>query len=223
MIINIRGTSGSGKSSLVRKLLLNPVYTGRTRCYEKDRKQPIGYVYHRSDNRPNLAVIGHYETDCGGCDTISKMEHIFDLVKKSASAGMDVVFEGLLISADVKRTTELWQWLQEREAPFAAKPGMLVVALDVPLEVCLASVNERRQRAFQRRVESIHAQNLVLMEQGRKLLELPEPKGDVNPRNTESKHKGVELSLRRLGEAGVPCAKLDRDAALARIQQELGA
>lgn len=192
MIINIRGTSGSGKSTLVRKLM--SCYDQKVAYKEEGRRQPIGYVLSRPSGR-SLAVIGHYETTCGGCDTISKMEHIFELVKKSASLGMDVVFEGLLISADVNRTVELWKWVEDYGGP--SDGSMLVVALDVPLQVCLDSVNARR-----------HARNP----------DLP----PVNPRNTESKHKGVQQSMRRLEAAGVPAVSLDRDAALARIKAELG-
>ncbi|HNQ98388.1 MAG TPA: zeta toxin family protein, partial [Trueperaceae bacterium] len=136
-------------------------------------------------------VIGHYETTCGGCDTISKMEHIFELARKAHDNGCDVVFEGLLISADVNRTAALWAFAQEQGCP------MLVVALDVPLQVCLDSVNARRRERNP---------------------DLP----PVNPRNTESKHKGVQQSMRRLEAAGVPAVSLDRDAALARIRAELG-
>ena len=190
MIINIRGTSGSGKSTLVRKLM--SCYGGqRIAVKTNGRRQPIGYMLERKGESRPLAVIGHYETTCGGCDTISKMEVIFDNVRKAHEIGHDVVFEGLLISADVNRTVELWRYAQEQGCP------MLVVALDVPLQVCLDSVNARRRERNP---------------------DLP----PVNPRNTESKHKGVQQSMRRLEAAGVPAVSLDRDAALARIRAELG-
>ena len=105
-IINIRGTSGSGKSTLARRIMEQ--YPHRVVFRREGRKQPIGYLYQR-DASPNtkgrqLAVIGHYETPCGGCDTIQKMDDIFQLVRDSHEAGHDVLFEGLLISADMKRT-----------------------------------------------------------------------------------------------------------------------
>lgn len=134
MIINIRGTSGSGKSTIVRALMGQ--YNQTTRHKEDGRKQPIGYVCHNllKDVKP-LAIIGHYETACGGCDTISKMDHIFELVRASHTMGYHVVFEGLLISADVNRTLAL----QTEGLP------LRVVALDqVSIELCLSSVNERR-------------------------------------------------------------------------------
>lgn len=213
VIINVRGTSGSGKSTLVRKVTAE--YAARTIFKEPDRERPIGYIYSRPEGR-NLAVIGHYETDCGGCDTITNMDRIFELVRESAEANLDVLFEGLLISADANRCTALWQWAQERGIP------MLVLALDTPLDLCLASVNGRREAAYQRRLERIEAENTVKAANGHKLLPLPTPKGDVNPKNTESKFKGVLTTMKRLAAAGVPTATLSRDGALERISKELG-
>lgn len=162
MIINIRGTSGSGKSHLARRIM--DLYPSRTKVRVEGRRQPIGYICHREDGK-DLAVLGHYETACGGCDTISKMEEIFELVRTSHLADMDVLFEGLLISADVNRTAAL----HEEGLP------LRVVALDLPLEVCLESVNSRRMERLG-----------------------PEKFTPVNPKNTESKHKGVRRSCERL-------------------------
>lgn len=136
MIYNIRGTSGSGKTFLVRRVM--DLYDSRVAYRQAGRKQPIGYVFHRESGAP-LGIVGHYETTCGGCDTIAKMEFIFELVRQSAEQGHDVIFEGLLISADVNRTGELAQWAQERGI------GMEVIALSTPLQECIDSVNARRR------------------------------------------------------------------------------
>lgn len=136
MIFNIRGTSGSGKTTLIRKL--TEEYPTRTVFRREGRKQPIGYVYHREGGR-SLAIVGHYETACGGCDTIASMDDIFDLVRQSAAAGHDVVFEGLLISADVNRTVAVHEWAKERDIE------MRVIALDTPLDLCIESINLRRR------------------------------------------------------------------------------
>lgn len=190
MIINIRGTSGSGKTHLVREVMSR--YQGsKMRVREDGRKQPIGYLLQRPGEIKGLAVIGHYETVCGGCDTIAKMERIFELVRFSASHGHDVIFEGLLISADVNRHVTLYEWARGEDIP------MEVVALTTPLQLCLDSVNARRR-----------AKN-------------PD-KPDVNPKNTESKHRGVAKSLERLRAAGVPVFEGDRDEALTHIVEVLG-
>lgn len=207
MIINIRGTSGSGKSTIVRDIMRR--YSNKSRVTEEGRRQPVGYICTRGA-RP-LAVIGHYETDCGGCDTIPTMERIFDLVRKAHSDGMDVVFEGLLISADVNRTAALHE---------AGLP-INVVALTTPLQTCIDSVNERRHNAWRRRCESIEQANQALPP-GRRPRPLPEPRGPVKERNTTSKHKGVEKSVRHLQERGLRCVWLDRDGALEECLRLLG-
>lgn len=210
MIVNIRGTSGSGKTTLVRRVL--ELYRSKSAVRIPDRKRPIGYIYqHPAGGRP-LAVIGHYETACGGCDTITDQDHIYELVRKSHAAGMDVLYEGLLISAEVNRAVKLHQ---------DGLP-LLVVALDTPLDVCLASINQRRQADFDRRLEKAEAENSERAAKGRKLIELPEPKGEVNPKNTASKFSGVKTSMKRLDEAGVRAVWADRDGGLEIIKKELG-
>ena len=186
-IINIRGTSGSGKSTLIRKVLEN--YGAKTAYKEEGRKQPIGYVYkHKNPELPSLAVIGHYETPCGGCDTIPNMEKIFSLVREAHKAGHDVIYEGLLISADIKRTAEL----------LAEGLPLIIVALSTPIELCLESINLRRRAKDPN-------------------------KPDVPAKNTISKHKGVQNSVKKLQALGARVAWCDRNVALQTIVAELKA
>lgn len=210
MIINIRGTSGSGKSHLVRSLM--ECYDSRLRVMQDGRKQPIGYLLDSSVSGRRLAIPGHYETDCGGCDTITNMEQIFQEVRVAHRVGYDVVFEGLLVSADIQRTLAL----HTEGLP------LLVIALSTPLEECLASVNSRREGAFQRRLERVRAENFAKQRMGHKLLPEPTPRGEVNPRNTESKYRGVQSSMKRLQEAGVRAEWAPRDTALKILKIELG-
>lgn len=211
MIINIRGTSGSGKSTLTRKFMEHPAYGPVIPHHIKGRKQPLGYIFPRKDGR-DLAIVGHYETACGGCDTINKMDNIFRLVRISHFAGNDVIFEGLLISADVNRT----QSLHDEELP------LRVVALDkVPLDVCLESVNQRRHDADKSRIDKTTKENLERTANGRKLKDVPEFRGGVNPKNTTSKFKGVRQSMVRLETAGVATYHCDREEAFDIICREL--
>lgn len=182
MIITLRGTSGSGKTTLVRRVLEN--YKTKTTYKIPKRKQPIGYVYHRPGGK-SLAIVGHYETPCGGCDTITDTFEIFKIVRESHAAGYDVLFEGLLISADVNRVGAL----------HTDGLPLLVIAIDLPVDDCLAAVNARRWKRD------------------------PELPG-VNPKNTIAKHKGVTMSINRLKAMGVQCATLNREDAYQRIKKE---
>lgn len=210
MIINIRGTSGSGKSTLVRKV--RELYKGtHLRVKEDGRKQPIGYILQRACAvGPSLALIGHYETDCGGCDTIANMDDIYKRVREAHHHGYDVLYEGLLISADANRVVALHN---DGFHP-------LVIALDTPLDLCLSSVNQRRLEAHERRVAAIGRDNVERAAAGRRLTLVPEFKGEVNPKNTQSKFAGVKSSMKRIEAAGVRAEWHSRDGALERIKQE---
>jgi zeta toxin len=190
MIINIRGTSGSGKSTLVRRV--RELYSQILRIKQDGRKQPIGYIMHYGAGTrvAPLALVGHYETDCGGCDTIANMDDIYAHVRKAHIAGMDVLYEGLLISADANRVVAL------HTDGFPVR----VIALDTPLELCLDSVNHRRRNTA--------------------MLKGKDYKGDVNPKNTTSKFAGVKSSMKRIEAAGIPCSWESRDSAFELIKKE---
>lgn len=171
MIINVRGTSGSGKSSLVRRIMA--LYPTKEPIHVQGRKQPLGYLLDRGiPGMRKLYVPGHYETPCGGCDTISDgMDRIYGLIRMANMAGHNVLYEGLLVSAEVNRA----QALKDEGLP------LLVVHLDIPLEICLAGINQRR------RAKKPDAE-------------------DVNPKNTINKHKGSKRSMERFIEGDVQVA-----------------
>jgi energy-coupling factor transporter ATP-binding protein EcfA2 len=188
MIINIRGTSGSGKSTLVREIM--DLYPTKTRVMVKDRKQPLAYLLSTdiSDDKP-LYVAGHYETACGGCDTITSYDDNYSYILKAHEAGYHVLFEGLLISAETRRMIELKDKV--------GTENVLVIALEVDLETCLESINTRR------RVKKPDAP-------------------PVNPKNTESKYKGVKSCMKKLAENGVRTMWLDRWGGYVVTKKELG-
>lgn len=149
MIIQVRGTSGSGKSTLVRQVTERCTLLHQQR--RPDRRQPLGYVYelappkapsdtplsYLSGTKETLYIPGHYETPCGGCDTISDgFDYIFNLVQEAARARHHVLFEGMLLNSDVRRVIELSQegWVD-----------VLVVDLSTPIERCIEDINARRR------------------------------------------------------------------------------
>lgn len=192
MIINLRGTSGSGKSSVVRRVMGRCGY--RTPHYVDGRKQPLGYLCgpmssSLDDPYPDMYVIGHYETPCGGADTISvpgAMDAVYEMAREAHADGRHCVFEGLLSSCDTRRGIQL------------VKDGIpfLVIALDTTIEVCLASVQERRTA-----------------------------KGNMeplNPKNTVSKEKNIRTAMRNLQAAGVDARWCTREEAYHLVMKELG-
>lgn len=134
MIINIRGTSGSGKTTIVKSLLS---LGAKTSFREAGRKQPLGYLV--STSIPaigNFCVLGHYESACGGCDTLPGYDRIFELVREGLRMAPTVIFEGLLVSEEVRRTVELHQQYEDQ---------LRVIFLNTDVEVCLQSIRARRE------------------------------------------------------------------------------
>jgi hypothetical protein len=177
VIINIRGTYGSGKTVLARRIM--SLYGDPTAHMVEGRKKPLYYTFEHPEGGNPLAVVGSYETVCGGCDTIPNPPMIFETVDFLQLQGFDVLYESLLLTADVGRTK---QYFVGNHWP------LNILALATPTEVCIASVNKRREARGQM-----------------------EP---VNPKNLLIKVAGVKSSCKSLAAAGVPIFWVDRDAAL---------
>ena len=186
MIVQVRGTSGTGKTTLIRQVMA--LYHGPTIRYKrKGRKQPLGYCLHPGKDQPGrrpLGIVGHYETACGGCDTIKTLDEVFELVRQCYANGWDVLFEGLLLSAGFNRTAALY------DDGFP----LIVIGMDVPIEVCLESVNQRRWAKDPK-------------------------KPPVNPKNTEAKLKGTRKTMSKLAEYGVDARWANREQALSIIRE----
>lgn len=137
MIIQLRGTSGCGKSHIVRGVLDRAV--SKLRIKQLKRKQPIGYIVRvAAGDAPSIVVPGHYETPCGGCDTIPDLTKVFDHVRLAADSHPMVLFEGLLASEDTRRTLELKEWCDQRGR------DLRIIHILTPIEDCLAGIQKRR-------------------------------------------------------------------------------
>lgn len=189
MIINVRGTSGSGKSTLVRRIM--GLYPSREAQTVPGRRQPISYLLTRPDG-PGLMVPGHYEIECGGCDTVKTTDQVLAMALTAARApspGCDVLMEGLLLSENVGKVVAMRDAARELDK-YAVHP-VLVIRLNTPVEDCLAAVRDRRAR-----------------------------RGDTRPLNSSNTSRRVDVIVRacaRLRDAGVPVEALDREAALRRV------
>lgn len=127
MIIQIRGTSGSGKSTVMRKIMNRSEWQG---VFVEGRKKPL-YYESVDPGLPSVAVVGHYESPCGGGDTIGSAKAIYDLITTRLSSFRVILCEGLLLSEDVKWSSQL--------------PDLKVLYLVTPLEQCLAQIKSRRE------------------------------------------------------------------------------
>lgn len=129
MIVNVRGTHGSGKSTVVTKFLkkynhvaIRPKGSKKPEAYDCDT--PFGKVY----------VIGSYENECGGCDGIQPYDRIIPLIQKYAELG-HVLFEGALISNNYGTICKM---------SLDYGDDFVFAFLDTPLDVCIERIIKRR-------------------------------------------------------------------------------
>lgn len=138
MIITVRGTSGSGKSTVVKKLIELYQQPG-TPGYIDSRRKPHHVDYqHPQGGRP-LRVMGHYECATGGGDTLTTfgLDYIFKYVEwASEHDEVDVLIEGLVVSSDTVRTFGIHK---------RGNTPIHVIHLIEPMEKCVESVGERRR------------------------------------------------------------------------------
>lgn len=130
MIIQIRGTSGSGKSTVMRKVMEGVSSFTEEEWhpeYSEGRKKPLYY------RMGGLVVLGHYESACGGCDTIGSAPQVFDLINSLNDGFQTILCEGLLLSEDTKWSSQM--------------KNLRVVFLATPLDVCLRQIEGRRAEA----------------------------------------------------------------------------
>lgn len=135
VIIKMAGTSGSGKTSVVRALIkgLNMTPLG-------DGPKPEAYVAPApwSDTvERQLVVLGPYVNVCGGMDCLTNQSAKMALLTKYAAAENVVVFEGLITGGTYGEMGEL------SETP-GHKGRWIYAFMDTPLKVCSERVLSRR-------------------------------------------------------------------------------
>ena len=122
MIIQIRGTSGSGKTWVVKEIMKEYDWEPH---YVENRKRPLYYT------SGDIIVLGHYEIDCGGCDTIGSAPKVFQTIQNLKVPYKVMITEGLLWGEDVKWTVQLEDTVRS-------------LYLHTSLEDCLNNVKKRQ-------------------------------------------------------------------------------
>jgi len=128
--VNLRGTNGSGKSSLAKEFIKD----GFEHIYVEGLKRPA-FTYSKDYN---TLVLGNYRTACGGCDALIKAQ-IVRLLKLAWMTTANIVFEGVLVSDSGKPyyyyMKELNDTLKPRKWGFAY--------LELSLETCYSRISKR--------------------------------------------------------------------------------
>lgn len=138
-IVQLRGTSGSGKTTAMRALFdhlggMRPVKYNDSRT-----KVPKVRVYKAEMAKTDIYVLGDYnpERSAGGCDTIPTVQETIDLIERYGSRPYSlVVFEGLLLAHS-------WGALGEYVHPRWGE-RYINAFLDTPVETCIQRVTQRR-------------------------------------------------------------------------------
>jgi hypothetical protein len=126
MIVNVFGSMGSGKTTLVRKFLA---------LYEHEKWPQLGgYVVSAQQQR--FFVAGTYERVSGGVEGM-KVKDIRTIVASAHQLGYHAIYEGVMASYGFGPCAEFHR---------AVAPGdSLFAFLHPPAEVCVARVLERRK------------------------------------------------------------------------------
>lgn len=130
MIINVRGTMGSGKTTIMRGLIAS--FWKRTMYGRLGAVLPEAYKLQIPNINSPVFILGPYVAQNGGCDRIQSTDLIMELIEDYHGMG-HVLFEHLGLSACYGKVGEL-----------IAKHHGVLAYMDTPLEQCVANVRTRR-------------------------------------------------------------------------------
>ena len=124
-IVNLRGTSGSGKSTVARQFMTGAVPIMRN-------GKIVAY-------RGELAtIVDRYESPCG--EASGPLDRIVRLAAEFADQGENVIFEGLMSCHDPTRII----WLSGHHQ-------VIVGVMETPIAQCLVNVKARREASGNQR------------------------------------------------------------------------
>lgn len=138
----LRGTNGSGKTRVARHIIEESEAKVILRLGRKAR------AYKGFFGEVPIFILGSYESACGGCDTISHVQEVADLLRLFMTNDNElncfnvdsvpgvVFFEGLMISHMLGTVGECQAKL--------GKDKNILAFLDTPLDKCIEHVMTRR-------------------------------------------------------------------------------
>lgn len=130
-IVNLRGTHGSGKSTVAQRILAKYPHTEYN---PMGARRPQGYLVNLPGNK-TLAIAGPYATACGGCDAVQPYATVWPLVERLAGEADHVLFEGALISTTYGSIGAASEDYGD---------DIVFAFMDTPLATCVDRVNQRR-------------------------------------------------------------------------------
>jgi hypothetical protein len=138
MIINIVGTMGAGKTTLVRKFMAQDELGGALPTFldDDEKRQPYGYFVRSNrkdcDSPAFVIVVGNYEHAFGGCDDIRTQREVRGRISLAHAHVDHVLFEGIAVTRGVGTYFKFLRDLAPSDHLFAF--------LHPPVEVCVERV-----------------------------------------------------------------------------------
>lgn len=146
-LVQIKGSNGSGKTTIVKDLLALDGYGGYPYLEWND-----GVIYATVNPNVGWAAVGPYwrEKKMGGCDKLKTVAQIKRAITDTVSWACEhsglmvgVVFEGMMIST-IKTTFYHFLLELERDGLYSIQP--MFVILDAPAAGCVARIDARGTR-----------------------------------------------------------------------------
>ncbi len=135
MILDVRGTHGSGKSYVMHSILKRYKHNKIIGRCERKKKDNYHLGYHLPEI--DAAIIGRYESACGGCDGVGSPDEICRRLRMFNEQHGIVLLEGIMVAHTFKRYSSLAKELDDYRFLF----------LNTPLATCIRRVKSRRASA----------------------------------------------------------------------------
>lgn len=145
MIISLRGTSGSGKSHLVRQVV--GLYERHRPVMLDGRLKPYYEIHGRNPLGKCLVTPGHYQIANGGIDTLATLDQAYRIATWAERQGHDVLMEGKNMSDGVKNVNALVD----------EGLSVCVVVINTDVSLCVKSVRERGHKIAEKSIQRTHA------------------------------------------------------------------
>lgn len=172
-VYNIRGTNGSGKTTLARSFIIGDPAAPPNRPHIKDSPTVVDLARYPSPTKKDperkkvvegygnrhglldVLVVGSYRTACGGLDGVPNFETSFAAIHRAVqiiaqhgnAPHRAVLAEGVLASTVWGSWGDFAARLEAPPFSDTASAQMAFCYLDTPLEVCLARIRERQEKA----------------------------------------------------------------------------